>query len=233
MSKFKDTLFWKNYKKFDKIIGNSSMRSTVDALIYWELFKEYNFANILEIGVYQGLTAGLMLETSKQLESYTGIDIELRLDLFNTIWADYLVNTKFYEQPSQTFDYSNTYDFILVDGDHAYNGALADLIKTSTLLSKDGVLAIDDYSMVGVAAAISEFKKHTELVPFLQVEQTEFWHHPSNDRSNFLDGLLTNKINNFVFLYNIENNQILKAKTLTVFTDQIDFTNQILEFYNI
>lgn len=233
MSKFIDTLFWKNYKKFDKVVGNSSMRSTVDALIYWELFKEYNFANILEIGVYQGMTAGLMLETSKQIESYIGIDIKLQLDLFNNIWADHLVNTKFYEQSSQTFEYTNTYDFILVDGDHSYDGTLTDLIKTSTLLSRNGVLAIDDYSMPGVAVAISEFKKHTELVPFLQAEQTEFWHHPGIDRSKFLDGLLINKINNFVFLYNIENNQILKAKTLTVFTDQIDFTNQILEFYNI
>jgi hypothetical protein len=233
MSKFRNTLFWKNYKKFDKVVGNSSMRSPIDALIYWELFKEYNFSNILEIGVYQGLTAGLMLESSSLLESYTGIDTNLRLDLFNEIWTNYLTNTKFYEQSSQEFNYSKTYDFILIDGDHSYNGALTDLMKTSKLLSKNGVLAIDDYSMPEVAIAVSEFKKHTELVPFLQTEQTEFWHYPNIDRSKFLDGLLINKINNFIFLYNIDNNQILKAKTSMIFTDQIDFTNQVLEFYDI
>lgn len=213
------------------------MRSTVDALIYWELFKEYNFSNILEIGVYQGLTAGLMLETSSRIESYTGIDIHLKLDLFNDIWGKYSANAKFYEQPSQIFEHSKIYDFILVDGDHSFNGALTDLIKTSKLLSHNGVLAIDDYKLPEVAMAINEFKNHTELIPFLQSEQTEFWHHPSVDRSDFLNNLLVNKINNFIFLYNIDstphNTQILKAKTLSIFTNEFNFFDQALNFYDI
>lgn len=235
MGKFRETVFWKNYKSFDKICSNSSMWSTVDALLYWKLFNEYNFSNILEIGVYQGLTTGLMLETSNNIQSYTGIDIKLQLNKFNIIYNDYLKYTKFYEQSSRKFKFSGTYDFILIDGDHSYNGALTDLLTTSQLLSKNGILAIDDYSLPDVAAAMEEFKKTTNLVPFMQLEQTEFWHYPENNRSLFLDNLLTDTINNFIFLYNIDinNTVVLKAKTLMVFTNELDFFDQVLNFYDI
>ena len=233
MDKFKDTLFWKHYKEFDSIIGNSSMRSTVDAVIYWKLFQEYNFSNILEIGVYQGLTTGLMLESSANVKSYTGIDIQLRLDLFKTIWKDYLDRTTFYQQSSHNFNFNGKYDFILIDGDHSYNGALTDLINTKDLLSPTGVLAIDDYNMPEVAEAIQQFKTQTSMVPFLQAEQTEFWHYPSVNRANFLDNLLVDNINNFIFLYNINDGQILKAKTLNVFTNELDFFDQVINFYDI
>lgn len=233
MTKFKNTLFWKNYKRFDKVVGSSRMRSTVDAIIYWKLFQQYNFSNILEIGVHQGITAGLMLESSAEINSYTGIDINLRLDLFNSIWEDYLDYTTFYQQSSQDFKFNRMYDFILIDGDHSYEGVIADLINTKNLLSPAGVLAIDDYGYSGVAEAMTEFKKHTNFVPFLQAEQTEFWHDPSVDRSIFLDNLLQDSINNFIFMYNINDGQILKAKTLNVFTNELDFFNQVIEFYDI
>lgn len=233
MNKFRQTLFWNNYKKFDKVSGDSSMRCTVDAIIYWKLFKEYNFSNILEVGVYQGLTTGLMLESSTNIKSYTGIDPELKLDLFNKIWQDYLGTTKFYNMCSGEFTPPTTYDFILIDGDHSYEQALSDLLMANTVLESNGVLAIDDYNLPEVAKAIAEFKKHTALVPFLQAEQTEFWHFPSNNRSDFLDNLLQDTINNFIFVYNINDNQILKAKTLHVFTNELDLFDQVLKLYDI
>lgn len=233
MNKFRQTLFWNNYKEFDKVVNNSSMRCTVDAVIYWKLFKEYNFSNILEVGVYQGLTTGLMLESSNNIKSYTGIDPFLKLDLFNKIWQDYLSSTKFHSMYSNDFIPSATYDFILIDGDHGYNQALSDLMMAATVLEPHGVLAIDDYILPEVAKAIEEFKKHTALVPFLQAEQTEFWHYPSVNRSVFLDNLLQDSINNFIFMYNINDGQILKAKTLHVFTNELDFFNQVIEFYDI
>jgi predicted O-methyltransferase YrrM len=233
MNKFRQTLFWNNYKEFDKVVNNSSMRCTVDAVIYWKLFKEYNFSNILEVGVYQGLTTGLMLESSNNIKSYTGIDPVLKLDLFNKIWQDYLSSTKFHSMYSNDFVPSATYDFILIDGGHGYSQALSDLMMAATVLEPHGVLAIDDYILPEVAKAIEEFKKHTALVPFLQAEQTEFWHYPSVNRSVFLDNLLQDSINNFIFMYNINDGQILKAKTLNVFTNELDFFNQVIEFYDI
>lgn len=233
MTLFRDSLFWKNYKQFDKIVNESSMRSTIDAIIYWRLFEKYKFSNILEIGVYQGLTTGLMLEASSTVKKYTGIDPTLRLDLFENIWKNFLDVTTFYEQTSQTFVFTEMYDFILIDGDHSYKTVLIDLLNTQKHLSPNGVLAIDDYARPEVAAAISSFKSQTNLVPFLQAEQTEFWHHPSVDRTDFLDNLFSDPINNFIFMYNINDGQILKAKTLNVLTDNINFFDQVLEFYNI
>ena len=211
------------------------MRSTVDALLYWKVFNEYNFSNILEIGVYQGQTAGLMLESSNNIQSYTGVDIKLQLNNFNSIYNDYLVYTKFYEQPSEGMVFDRIYDFILIDGSHSYDGVLADLFAASRALSTDGVLAIDDYILPGVASAIETFKKTTDLIPFLQLEQTEFWHHPGTNRSQFLDNLITDPINNFIFLYNIDTgpNSVLKAKTLMLLTNELDFFDQALKFYDI
>lgn len=233
MIKLRESLFWQNYDKFEKIVDNSPMRSTIDALIMWKLFQEYQFENVLEIGVYQGQTAGLILDSCSDLKSYTGIDISLKLDLFYKIWGQHTNKTKFYQQPSSTFDYNQTYDFILVDGDHSELGVLQDLSKVEPCLSKNGILAIDDFDIPSVSAAVDTWSKRTPLVPFLQVQQTEFWHYPVNDRSKFLDGLFTDPISNFVFLYNINNDKILKAKTSRVFTNNLGFFNQMLEFYDI
>lgn len=233
MHKFKDSKFWKNYNKFDKVVGQSSMRSTVDALFFWKLFNQYNFSNILEFGVYQGLTTGLMIESTGNLVSYTGIDPYLKLDTFYSIWPA-RDNINFYPISSQSFVSDQTYDFILVDGDHSYSAALADLQHSEKLLAPNGVLAIDDYNLsADMIQAVADFKKTTKLVPFLQVEQTEFWHSPSCDRSDFLDSLFNDPINNFIFMYNINSDSILKAKTTKVFTDELNFFNQVLEFYNV
>lgn len=233
MHKFKDSKFWKNYSKFDKVSGQSSMRSTIDALFFWKLFNQYNFSNILEFGVYQGLTSGLMIESTNNLVSYTGIDPYLKLDTFYSIWPKQ-DNINFYSMSSQSFISNQTYDFILVDGDHSYKTALADLLLAEQILTANGVLAIDDYNLSSdMKQAVSEFKKTSKLVPFLQVEQTEFWHSPACDRADFLDSLLNDPINNFVFMYNINDNSILKAKTTKVFTEELNFFNQVLEFYNV
>lgn len=234
MHKFRDTLFWKNYHKFSKVTDNSPTRCTVDALVYWLLFKEYNFSHILEIGVFQGMSSGLMIESTNNLKSFTGIDPQLQIDLFQNIWKDYLNKVTFFEIPGNKFTPAQQYDFILVDDDHSYENTLYHLKLAESHLAEDGILAIDDYDFSDdMKRAISVFKKTTKLVPFLQAQQTEFWHNPKNNRANFLDNLLTSTINNFVFMYNIDNDSILKVKTLNVFTNEIDFFDQVLKFYNV
>lgn len=233
MKKFKDTLFWKNYKSFDKICGNSSMRSTVDGLVYFYLFNEFNFQNILEIGVYQGLTAGLMIESGSNFQSYTGIDLKFNLELFKKLWHSY--NTEFIECSSKDFITNKKYDFILIDGCHTQETAYQDLVKFSQNLEINGVLAIDDYKTPALQIAIANFKNQTTMIPFMRAEQTEFWHYPSNNRSTFLDNLLTSKISNFTFIQNLEenNNTILEVKTLTIFTEELDMFDLALSRYNI
>lgn len=232
--KSKNTTFWKNYELYNKVVGNSSMRSTVDAVLLWKLFQEFKFNRCLEIGVYQGLTSGLILE-SNATNTLIGIDPILQLNLFNLNYSSAITNrAKFISANSQELEINDTFDFILIDGDHTANVAYCDLIKYIPMLDKNGVLAIDDYALPGVKKAINMLK--TELVPFLQCEQTEYWHYPCVDRSDFLDGLLSDKISKFIFLYNIKTSTqqtILKAKTIEALTDNIDLFDIILKIYDI
>lgn len=235
--KFQDTHFWRNYNSYDRVVMNSSMRSTVDAVIYWRLLNYFKFNKFLEIGIYQGLTTGLFFE-SNPIAHVTAIDPTDRLALFYKNYPDYQSQFTFINQPSQQVELGNTmYDFILVDGDHSYKTALDDILKSLPKLTLSGVLAIDDYKLPGVAKAIEYlYNLKTDWVPFLRSEQTEFWHHRSCNRGLFLDSLFTDPISKFIFIKNVvdrDNNTICSAKTLGIFTDQTEYFDMALKHYNI
>lgn len=235
--RFQDTRFWKNYSDYDRIVLKSSMRSTVDAVIYWRLLNHFKFNKFLEIGIYQGLTTGLIFETSPDAD-ITAIDPVNCLELFYKNYPEYQKQFTFINEESQRVDLGNNmYDFILIDGDHSYKPALDDILKCLPRLTTKGILAIDDYKMPGVASAIQDlYNLKTDWVPFLKSEQTEFWHHRSCDRGNFLDSLFTDPISKFIFVKNINDHQgnvICSAKTLGIFTDQIEFFDLALKHYNI
>lgn len=235
--RFQDTRFWKNYSDYDRIVLKSSMRSTVDAVIYWRLLNHFKFNKFLEIGIYQGLTTGLIFEASPDA-NITAIDPVNRLELFYKNYPEYQKQFTFINDVSQRVDLGNNmYDFILIDGDHSYKPALDDILKCLPRLNTNGILAIDDYKMPGVASAIQDlYNLKTDWVPFLKSEQTEFWHHRGCDRGNFLDSLFTDPISKFIFVENINDHQgnvICSAKTLGMFTDQIEFFDLALKHYNI
>lgn len=235
--RFQDTRFWKNYSDYDRIVLKSSMRSTVDAVVYWRLLNHFKFNKFLEIGTYQGLTTGLIFEASPNA-NITAIDPVNRLKLFYKNYPEYQNQFTFINEESQKVDLGNVmYDFILIDGDHSYKPALDDILNCLPRLNTNGVLAIDDYKLPDVALAIQDlYNLKTDWVPFLKSEQTEFWHHRSCDRGNFLDSLLTDPISKFIFVENINDHQgnvICSAKTLGIFTDQIEFFDLALKHYNI
>lgn len=235
--RFQDTKFWQNYSQYDRVVFNSSMRSTIDAVIYWRLLSNFKFNNILEIGVYQGLTSGLFFEANPE-SCVTAIDPKNRLELFYKNYPEYQSQFKFINASSQTVDLTpSMYDFILIDGDHCYQQVKDDIIKFLPRLTPTGVLAIDDYKLPEVANAIQYlYNSGTDWIPFLRAEQTEFWHHRSCDRSIFLDSLLTDAIGKFIFIENIQdqkNNTVCSARTLGVFTDMTEFFNLALKHYNI
>lgn len=235
--RFQDTKFWKNYPQYDRIVLNSSMRSTVDAIIYWRLLSNFKFNNILEIGVYQGLTSGLFFEANP--DSYvTAVDPVDRLELFYKNYPEYQSRFKFFNESSQTVDLtSSMYDFILIDGNHDYPQVKDDIEKFLPKLSPHGVLAIDDYKLPGVAKAIQHlYNLETDWVPFLRAEQTEFWHHRGCDRNIFLDSLFTDIISKFIFIENTQdqkNNTICSAKTLDILSDMTEFFDLALKHYNV
>jgi hypothetical protein len=235
--RFQDTKFWQNYQDYDKIVANSSMRSTVDAIVYWRLLTHFEFTNFLEIGIYQGLTTGLFFESNNHAK-VVAIDPNNRLDLFYKNYSEFQNQFTFIQQQSQDIDFTNDlYDFILVDGDHSYQAAKQDIFKSLNCLTSNSVLAIDDYKLPGVAQAIKDmYNLNNDWVPFLQAEQTQFWHHRSCARGEFLNSLLTDPISKFIFVENIVDhagNSICSLKTLNIFTDITEYFNMALMHYNI
>lgn len=234
--RFQDSIFWRHYKDYKTIVGNSSTRSTIDGAIYWKLINEYKPKRILEVGVFQGLTSGLLLEASNTA-SLLGIDPALKLNVFDKVYPNSIKNRgMFLEKKIQDVVLEGEFDFILIDGDHEFESAYADLLQCIPYLSKDGILAIDDYSGQGVNKAILKMTaKKFGLVPFLQLEQTEFWHYPNIDRSTFLDGLLSDSLSRIIIFYNIERlgYTVLKAKTVEALTDNIDLFDTALKIYNV
>jgi hypothetical protein len=212
------------------------MRSTVDSVILWKLLQKYKFKNFLEIGVYQGLTTGLMFESTPNA-TITAVDVKDRLSLFYKNYPEYTNQLTFFNQPSQSFNFNNSmYDFILIDGDHRYQEAKTDIFNCLPHLNNTGILAIDDYKMDGVASAIQDLHNlKTDWVPFLRSEQIEYWHHCSCNREQFLDSLFDDPISKFIFIRNEVNNKnvICVAKTIAMLTDQTEYFDMALKHYNI
>jgi hypothetical protein len=213
------------------------MRSTVDAIAYWRLLNYFEFKTFLEIGCYQGLTTGLFFESNNNA-NVVGVDPVNRLELFYKNYPEFQNQFTFINQKSQDIELnSHLYDFILIDGDHSYQAAKQDIFKFFKCLKNTSVLAIDDFRMPEVARATEDlYNLNNNWVPFLQAEQTQFWHHRSVERGDFLDSLLTDPIKNFIFVENIvdhHGNSICSLKTLPIFTDLIEYFDMALKHYNI
>lgn len=132
---------------------------------------KYRPTRVLEIGVRYGYS-GLAVCTGAQeagIEKihYTGIDAEiLCLDSNAAAEAKFreflpAVTTRFFRcdtlregLPRKVL--KEQFDYILVDGDHSYEGARADLMACWPLLASGGILVIDDLGMVDVQRAVDD-----------------------------------------------------------------------------
>lgn len=234
--KFQDTRFWKNYSLYSKQIEQRSMRCSVDAVIYWKLLTYFQFNQILEVGVFEGLTTGLILESNFDCK-IIGIDPTNQHSLLYKIYPEAKDQFTFIKSLSQDVTLKEqAFDFILIDGDHDYQPAKSDVENFLPRLKKSGVLAIDDYQFPGVAQVLKELhNQKTDWVPFLRSEQTEFWHHRSCERSEFLDSLLTDPISKFIFINNQVdefNNTVCVAKSVSMLTDHLEYFDLALKQYN-
>lgn len=234
MSSFSASRFWQNYLRFRAISGDSSTRGFVDALLFWHLLGEYPRQRVLEIGCFEGLTTTLMLDRLPNTK-ITCVDIEDNLDIFREIYSDRIHQVSVDICNSTTVEINGVFDFVFVDGDHGYDVVRQDLDLAFKHMDHDSILAIDDYSMPGVAKAIDEvYQNQPDWVPFLQGIQTQFWHHRSKSKDTWLDNLLTHSLNNFVFMYNIQdrhNNTVLRAHGLKMLTDNYHLFDLALDMY--
>lgn len=237
MIKFRDTKFWKNYLQFESISNDSSMRGFVDATLLWKLLTHYPKRNILEIGCYQGLTTGLFFECNPQ-SCVTSIDIKDRLDLFRKNYNQYLPQHQFYQMKSQEFDCKDKkYDIVFIDGDHSHETSWMDMQLAMKCITPDGILIIDDYNMSGVKQSIKNlYVSYQDWVPFMQGIQTQFWHHKSQNKSEFLDGLLQDPLSNILLMNNIKDhreNIILQAQCVRALSDHYNLFDTACTLYSI
>ena len=210
------------------------MRSTVDAYIYYKFVKKYQFKNILEIGFYQGQTAGLLAEITESDCSITCVDPDPNTVLFDSLYKDFHYKIKLYQIPSQEFDYKQ-YDCIVIDGDKSFDTVSNDIKNSIRHLDDGGLILVNEYQLPDVEQALHEFMMPNGLVPFLKTDQTLFFHSPRNDRSDFLDFELPNLANNFIRFENCDlwGHVVLTATTLPIFTNQLNYFDLALKEFDI
>jgi hypothetical protein len=239
--RFQDTRFWKNYHQYDKMVEDSSCRCTVDAVIYWKLLKYFQFNQAIEIGTYQGLTSGLILESNPNCK-LIGVDPLDLLDIFRKNYPEYQDRFTFLNIKSQDLELTNQeFDFVLVDSRWEYESIRTDIEILLPRLKKSGVIAFSMYKRENTSAdvlrALKELPNQSnEWVPFLRTPQTEFWHHPSCDRGDFLDSLFTDPISKFILIDNQVDefgNTVCVAKSIRMFTDYPAYFDLALKHYNI
>lgn len=72
-----------------------------------------------------------------------------------------------------------SFDLILVDGNHSAEGAFQDLVNCWPLLSPTGLMILDDvdhFSYPGVALGFAKFISHTPDVDFVMESRRVWWH---------------------------------------------------------
>ena len=208
------------------------------ALIYY-LIKFFQPQNILEIGVHQGLTFGLMFEASSENCSMTGVDLpeqNLFAELFNKHYNASEKNVNFFKMNSDNFVSDQCYDFINVDGDHDMPRQYTDIVKATSMLSNNGILMVDDIDMPGVDEAIGVFlNSQSEVVPFLITMQTVFFHKPQyHQAGEFLDALIT-KFTDFCQFeeYNYKSHYVSRVSCIPAIIKHTDVFKLICEKYSI
>lgn len=235
--KFRETVFWKHYLEYQAVIKESRMRSTVDAVLLWKVCQYYQFKSLLEIGVHQGLTLGLLLQANPGA-TVTGIDPRPQLELLHQHYQNDLPRVNIVVDCSQNVAFDKSFDFVLIDGDKSYHGMMSDVVKSTQHLSSQGVLAISYNRSLQdpKQVEIDLLGSGQGWVPFLQSEQIMYWHREHNDRSNFLDSLFDDPISEFIFVRNEPcelGPTVVMAKTVAMLTNHVNYFDMALQHYDI
>ena len=131
----------------------------ISALLY--LIDKYSTGNILEIGTWYGKTTYELAVRYPDKTVYTidyiGKDLKLNPEINRGLikekkelckYAKKLKNVKFLYKDSKKFNFNSfkEVDFIFIDGDHSFEGALKDTQKSIKYLeeNKGGIIAFHD-----------------------------------------------------------------------------------------
>lgn len=215
------------------------MRVNIDLALVYYLIKFFNPRTILEVGFNQGLTFGAMIEASDKNCRLTAIDINLYVDLYNSLYLNSIHTEEkvieIIQSESLAFNPEGDYEFINIDTDHLYPHTLHEFEKYIKYISKNGIMMIDDFEWEGVDKSIDKFmQSNHDWVPFLLGDQTVFFHHVSHDSCEFLDNVL-DKFSPFCSLFNVnyKNHTVKKVSCLPAITNNNDIFTLICQRYDI
>lgn len=128
------------------------------------LFKEVSPKNVLEIGCFKGGSSYHFLINSDADTKISSIDRSFQnvpTEIMDTLTS----SGRFFpiESNSRKFDpapFKEHFDFIFIDGSHAYEDVKSDTLMSLELLRVGGMIVWDDYSpgFQGVFRCLNEFK---------------------------------------------------------------------------
>jgi len=208
----------------------------VDAVILWRLLNYFRLDRAVEVGTFQGLTSGLILESNSNC-NLLGIDPDDGLDLFRKNNPGIQDRFRFIRSLSQDVILGDQeFDFILLDAAWDYLSIMSDVEKFLPHLSQSGIIAFSYVGLVKSNAMKELHNRNTGWVPFLRSDQTEFWHQPTYNRGEFLDSLFTDPISKFIHIENqIDEfkNTICIARSISMLTDHPEYFDLALNHYDV
>ncbi len=211
------------------------MRDHEGIFVTWKLIKYFQPRSILEIGFGCGQGLGLMVEASDECSRIVSVDKMYQgKENFIKLFPNH--NIDFIEIDSKRLNLNEKFDFIMIDGDHSYEGASSDIETCLPLLHKDSILCVDDYNhFPEIDRAIKDHLLDSDFVPFFKSEQQLYFHHKTHSSDDFLDRWLPENCMHFLDCFQEEYHNI---PVLNVHMDNIMFIKDLeifklaLKFFN-
>lgn len=147
---------------------------------YFSYGRHFKPTKVFEIGVRAGYTAYFILQgAAHAVQKYRGIDLETYLlgstdcarKLLRPLCSDAVIEVG---NSHELQNLGDEYDLIHVDGDHSYEGKLADLQLALNSLAPNGVIVVDDCHPSGAKEVV-----HRATVEFAELHQLKTtWYAP-------------------------------------------------------
>lgn len=165
----KNLLLYRVYFYQDTFYLLNSNININEGILLFQLIKKYKPKKLLEIGFACGVSAAFMLCALSKKDELTSVDPfqkiqwnSFGLNVVKQILKEQKLSAKNHHwegKYSKTFfeSTSNKYDFMLIDGDHSYEGTMIDLLGANKVLNKNGILAVDDSLHFSVKKALNDF----------------------------------------------------------------------------
>lgn len=217
-------------------------RDCIGIYTYWKICEYFKPKSVLEIGFLEGLTFGILFESTDVDTKYVCVDINFssKEKYFDFIFKDdpKYDSITFIETDSKNLKLTQSFDLIHVDGDHTYEYVKNDVLKILPLLHKNSILIMDDVTEHNpdVNTVIKELLlgQH-DFVPFLSADREMFFHHVSHSADDFLDNFLSKDATDIMtfFNYQYEGFTISRGHIANFFNDNTSIFIDQLRKYNL